>query len=117
MRICLYARVSTKDKRQDCENQLRELRAYVERKQADGWTLAQEFVDKASGSGKVRPAFGRMMEAASGGEGPQGPRKTSTVSSDPLEPNPSGCKRVACVGPPNPDMNGRTPHFGPLQPR
>ena len=68
MRICLYARVSTKDKRQDCENQLRELRAYVERKQADGWTLVEEFVDKASGSGKVRPAFGRMMEAASRNE-------------------------------------------------
>ena len=32
MKIALYARVSTKDKGQDYENQLRELRAFVQRK-------------------------------------------------------------------------------------
>jgi hypothetical protein len=42
MRIALYARVSTKDKGQDHENQLRELREFVSRKASDGWTMAHE---------------------------------------------------------------------------
>ena len=46
MKIALYARVSTKDKGQDYENQLRELRAFVERKAGEGWTVAAEYVDK-----------------------------------------------------------------------
>src|SRR5215469_6659924 len=65
MRIALYARVSTKDKGQDHENQLRELRAFVERKAPEGWTLAHEYVDKASGKTADRPAFLRMFEDAS----------------------------------------------------
>ena len=65
MRIALYARVSTKDKGQDHENQLRELREFVTRKAADGWTLHHEYVDKASGKTADRPAFRRMFEAAS----------------------------------------------------
>jgi len=31
MRVALYARVSTKDKRQDTENQLHQLREFAER--------------------------------------------------------------------------------------
>ena len=65
MKIALYARVSTRDKGQDHENQLRELRAFVERKGNEGWTLAQEYVDKASGKTSDRPAFRRMFEDAS----------------------------------------------------
>jgi DNA invertase Pin-like site-specific DNA recombinase len=65
MNIALYARVSTKDKGQDYENQLRELRAFVERKAAEGWTLAHEYVDKASAKTADRPAFRRMFEDAS----------------------------------------------------
>lgn len=65
MNIALYARVSTKDKGQDYENQLRELRAFVERKAGEGWTLAHEYVDKASGKSSDRPAFQKMLEAAS----------------------------------------------------
>jgi DNA invertase Pin-like site-specific DNA recombinase len=65
MRISLYARVSTKDKGQDYENQLRELRAFVDRKRADGWELGTEFVDKASAKTADRPAFKRLFEAAS----------------------------------------------------
>jgi len=65
MRIALYARVSTKDKGQDYENQLRELRSFVDRKRGDGWELAAEFVDKMSGKTPERPAFRRMFEAAS----------------------------------------------------
>lgn len=65
MNIALYARVSTKDKGQDHENQLRELRDFVERKTSDGWVLAKEYVDRASGKTADRPAFRRMFEDAS----------------------------------------------------
>jgi DNA invertase Pin-like site-specific DNA recombinase len=65
MRIALYARVSTKDKGQDYENQLRDLRDFVARKASDGWVLAHEYLDKASGKSAERPAFRRMFDAAS----------------------------------------------------
>src|SRR3954449_11630661 len=65
MRIALYARVSTKDKGQDHENQLRELREFVTRKTAEGWVLAHEYVDKASGKSAERPAFQRIFQEAS----------------------------------------------------
>jgi DNA invertase Pin-like site-specific DNA recombinase len=65
MRIALYARVSTKDKGQDYENQLRELRGFMTRKSGDGWVLAHEYVDKASGKSADRPAFQRLLEDAS----------------------------------------------------
>src|SRR6516225_749807 len=65
MRIALYARVSTKDRGQDYENQLRELRDFVARRASDGWVLAQEYVDKASGKSSDRPAFKRLFEDAS----------------------------------------------------
>jgi DNA invertase Pin-like site-specific DNA recombinase len=65
LKIALYARVSTRDKGQDHENQLRELREFVERKKGDGWVLAQEYVDKISGKTADRPAFRKMFDAAS----------------------------------------------------
>jgi DNA invertase Pin-like site-specific DNA recombinase len=65
MRIARYARVSTKDKGQDHENQLRELREFVTRKAGDGWTLAGEYVDRMSGKTAERPAFQRLFEDAS----------------------------------------------------
>jgi DNA invertase Pin-like site-specific DNA recombinase len=65
MKIALYARVSTKDKGQDYENQLRELRAFVERKAGERWTVAAEYVDKASAKTADRPAFRKMFEDAS----------------------------------------------------
>ena len=65
MRIALYARVSTKDKGQDYENQLRELREFVARKASDGWVLAQEYVDRSSGKTAHRAAFQRLFEDAS----------------------------------------------------
>ena len=37
LRIAVYARVSTSDKGQDPENQLRELRQFVANKAAEGW--------------------------------------------------------------------------------
>ena len=57
--------MSTRDKGQDHENQLRELRNFVERKSTEGWLLSAEFVDKASGKSADRPAFRKMLEAAS----------------------------------------------------
>ena len=65
MNIALYARVSTKDKGQDYANQLRELREFVSRKAGDGWVLAHEYVDRASGKTADRPAFRKMFEDAS----------------------------------------------------
>jgi DNA invertase Pin-like site-specific DNA recombinase len=49
MRVAVYARVSTKDKGQDTLNQLRELRQFAE---ASGWTIAKEYIDCVTASGK-----------------------------------------------------------------
>ena len=59
MRCALYARVSTTD--QTCDNQLIELRRYVE---ARGWT-ATEFVDSGvSGATHKRPALDALLKDA-----------------------------------------------------
>jgi DNA invertase Pin-like site-specific DNA recombinase len=59
MRCAIYARVSTLD--QHVENQLAELRSYVERR---GWT-ATEYVDKGvSGAKDRRPALDELLKAA-----------------------------------------------------
>src|SRR4051794_37262170 len=62
MRICFYARVSTRDKGQDVENQLAQMREFVARQ---GWTLKGEYIDHASGGKSDREAFLKMMAAAS----------------------------------------------------
>jgi DNA invertase Pin-like site-specific DNA recombinase len=56
--VALYARVSTKDGRQDTENQLIQLREYC-RKQ--GWTVVGEYVDHESGGTSKRAQFQRMF--------------------------------------------------------
>ena len=56
MRIALCARVTTKDKGPDYENQLRELRAFVDRKRPDGWELGAEFVDTRAAPSLVGPS-------------------------------------------------------------
>jgi DNA invertase Pin-like site-specific DNA recombinase len=59
MRSAIYARVSTTD--QTCENQLQELRRYVE---ARGWT-AVEYVDGGvSGTKERRPALDELLRDA-----------------------------------------------------
>ncbi len=65
VRIALYARVSTKDKGQDHENQLQELRQFVAHRSSEGWNIVQEYVDKASGKTADRPAFKHLFEDAS----------------------------------------------------
>ena len=58
MRAAVYARVSTLD--QEPENQLAELRRYVE---ARGWTPTTEYVDHGvSGAKDRRPALDRLLD-------------------------------------------------------
>jgi DNA invertase Pin-like site-specific DNA recombinase len=61
MRAALYARVSTVDKGQDPEVQLRDLREYAARR---GLEAVAEFVDFASGARNGRPEYQRMFDAA-----------------------------------------------------
>ncbi len=61
-RVALYARVSTKDKGQDYENQLIQLREFAK---TQGWSVVQEFVDKASGKRSDRDQFQKMFTSAS----------------------------------------------------
>ena len=65
MNCAIYARVSTKDKGQDTENQIAQIRAWAEQQ---GHTVVAVYQDTVSGSGKVRrPEFERMMEVAQQG--------------------------------------------------
>lgn len=58
MQAAIYARVSTRDKGQDNENQLRELRAFAERL---GYSVYKEYTDQDSGSKADRPQFKQMF--------------------------------------------------------
>jgi DNA invertase Pin-like site-specific DNA recombinase len=62
MMTAIYARVSTKDGRQDAENQLRQLRQFAA---TQNWTVVHEYVDKASGKRGDREQFQKMFDAAS----------------------------------------------------
>lgn len=61
-RIAIYARVSTRDGRQDADNQLRQLREFCARQ---SWDIVAEYVDEASGKRSDRPQFQQMLRAAS----------------------------------------------------
>lgn len=61
-RVALYARVSTKDKGQDHENQLIQLRAFA---RTQDWVVVHEYIDKASGKRSDREEFQDMFAAAS----------------------------------------------------
>ena len=60
-RVALYARVSTLDKGQDPETQLRPLREYADRR---GFQLVSEYVDTASGTTQERAQYQAMIGAA-----------------------------------------------------
>lgn len=62
MNIAIYSRVSTKDKGQDVENQLRQLREFCSKQ---GWVIVREYVDHASGKRGDRQQFQAMFAAAS----------------------------------------------------
>jgi DNA invertase Pin-like site-specific DNA recombinase len=59
--VALYARVSTKDGRQDTENQLIALREYCAKQ---GWVIAAEYVDQETGGTSKRPHFQQMFADA-----------------------------------------------------
>ena len=61
MTVAIYARVSTRDRGQDTENQLRELRESCGRQ---GWTVVEEYIDHESGKTGERARLKAMMAAA-----------------------------------------------------
>jgi DNA invertase Pin-like site-specific DNA recombinase len=62
MRIAIYARVSTKDKGQDTQNQLAQLREFAAKQ---GWTIFREYIDQETGSKGDRREFQAMFEDGS----------------------------------------------------
>jgi DNA invertase Pin-like site-specific DNA recombinase len=62
VKIAIYARVSTKDKGQDTENQLVQLREFAAKQ---GWEIFREYVDRETGSKSDRAEFQQMFEDAS----------------------------------------------------
>src|SRR6266852_4031850 len=62
MKIAIYARVSTKDKGQDTENQLAQHREFS---QKQGWTIFAEYIDQESGAKSDRSEFQQMFQDAS----------------------------------------------------
>jgi hypothetical protein len=60
-KVALYARVSTKDGRQDTENQLIALRDYCAKQ---GWKTTGEYVDHETGGTSKRQHFQKMFADA-----------------------------------------------------
>jgi DNA invertase Pin-like site-specific DNA recombinase len=58
----LYARVSTKDERQDTETQLAQLRQFAA---TQNWTVTCEYVDRATGKHSDSEQFQRLFQDAS----------------------------------------------------
>jgi DNA invertase Pin-like site-specific DNA recombinase len=54
----IYARVSTSNGSQTCENQLLELRRYCD---ARGWMVYAEYTDEISGAKDRRPGLDRLL--------------------------------------------------------
>jgi DNA invertase Pin-like site-specific DNA recombinase len=62
MRVVLYARVSTRDKGQEVENQLAQLRDFAAKQ---GWQITRAYIDHETGSKSDRPQFQEMFVGAS----------------------------------------------------
>ncbi len=60
-RVALYARVSTLDKGQDPETQLRPLREYADRR---GFLIEGEYIDTSSGTTEDRSQYQAMIDLA-----------------------------------------------------
>ncbi len=60
-RVAIYARVSTLDKGQDPETQLRQLREYAGRR---GFDIVGEYVDHATGTTEDRANYQRLLDDA-----------------------------------------------------
>jgi DNA invertase Pin-like site-specific DNA recombinase len=58
LNAAVYARVSTSNGSQTCENQLLELRRYCE---ARGWAVHAEYTDEMSGAKDRRPGLDRLL--------------------------------------------------------
>jgi DNA invertase Pin-like site-specific DNA recombinase len=61
-RTAVYGRVSTRERGQDTQNQLHQIREFAARQ---GWIIVLEFVDNESGSTDDREQFQAMFQAAS----------------------------------------------------
>ncbi|MEW6070639.1 MAG: recombinase family protein, partial [Candidatus Thermoplasmatota archaeon] len=61
MKVALYARVSTKDKDQNPETQLRQLEKYCSEK---GWEIIEKYIDYESGRKSSRPALNKLKQDA-----------------------------------------------------
>ena len=59
LKVCLYARISTKDKGQDTENQLLQLRQFCAGQ--PGWTVVGEYTDEKTGRTSDREAFQQLF--------------------------------------------------------
>jgi DNA invertase Pin-like site-specific DNA recombinase len=62
MRTALYARVSTRDKGQDTENQLAQLREFAH---SQGWAITGEYTDRVTGKHSDREQFQKLFQDAS----------------------------------------------------
>lgn len=62
MKVAIYCRVSTRDKGQDVENQLRQLKDFAKKQ---GWEIVHQFCDHTSGKTSDREQFKNMFAAAS----------------------------------------------------
>jgi DNA invertase Pin-like site-specific DNA recombinase len=60
-RVAIYGRVSTRDKGQEVENQLAQLREFAVRQ---GWTICCEYADRESGANRDRIEFQEMFRDA-----------------------------------------------------
>ncbi len=62
MKVALYARVSTKDKGQETENQLEQLREFAAKQ---NWPITREYIDRETGGTSDRAEFQAMFADAS----------------------------------------------------
>jgi len=62
MRVAIYARVSTRDKGQDPENQVHQLRAFAEQHR----TLHKVFTEEVSGGKSDRSEFKQLRQVRAG---------------------------------------------------